>query len=363
VSVADVDGSGQAGVYTLTIVAQRDSPLLRWTTSTRFQIVTTELDDQLALITSLKDSLDSQSTWVARQEEVENLDGFDPSADSVLTKDPETYRSTLSAQEIADTLFNRDSVVFDQGYWHKLAEKADSGVVGGSSDSTSIARWVWNTPQSNHTAAGTFGRNLDGPISAVEGGSGAFAQSVYAYDSAAGQAIPGVNLAVRNVDQTTLLGVIRTGTDGIATINLDAGSYLVIASATSYLFSSRDTLIVGSGRPDTVFGTRFDPGTPQSPELCRVYGHVYALDGSPEQSAVVQAYLPAGVARYGDLIVAPFTVSAITDEDGYFYLDLMPSNSLSPAGSLYEFTIRLGDGTILRQRVSVPSDAQWQLTW
>jgi hypothetical protein len=156
---------------------------------------------------------------------------------------------------------------------------------------------------------------------------------------------------------------VRTGTDGSTVINLDGGSYLVIASAAGYLFGSRDTLEVGSGQPDTVFGTRFDPGSPQSPELCRVYGHVYALDGSPEQSAVVQAYLPAGAARYGDLIVAPFTVSAITDEDGYFFLDLIPSDSLSPAGSLYEFTIRLGDGTILRQRVTVPSAAQWQLSW
>ncbi len=361
-AVADIDGPGYPGVYTLTVVAQRSEPLLRWMTSTQFQIVSSELDDQLALISRIQDSLNSQAEWVARQIEVEHLDGFDPSTDSVLTRNPELYRSTLTAKEIADTLLGRDSLVFNDAYWHKLAERADSGAAGGSSDSASIARWVWNTPQSNHAVPGTFGGNLDGPVSAIGGGSGAYAQTIVAYDSVTQAPIPGVNVAVRNLSQTALLGVIRTDYEGIALINLDAGEYRVAASAAGYSFTP-ERLMVGSGLPDTVFGVSFDPGTPPSPELCRVFGYLYALDGSPEKSAVIQAYLPAGVARYGGLIIAPLTVSAVTNEDGYFCLDLVPSDSLTPAGAIYEFTIRLGDGTIFRQRLQVPATSQWQLTW
>ncbi len=362
-SVADIDGLGQPGVYALTIIAQRDTPLLRWMNGCQFQVVASDFDDQLSIISELLDSLQSQAIWVARQAEVEHVDGFDPLVDSVLTKNPEYYRSTLSAGEIADTLFGRDSDLFDAGYWHKVAASADSGAAGSGSDSTSIARWIWNTPQQNHQGSGTFGAYLDAPISGLTGGGGAITHAMVAYDSTSQLAIPGARIAVRNLTQTALLGIAMTDIDGHASLNLDAGQYLAVVNATGFLFQAYDTIQAGSGLPDTVYGRRFDPGTPLSPGLCRVYGFLYGLDGTPQQAADVQAYLPGGVVRFHDLIVSPFSVSSVTDETGYFYFDLIPSDSLTPAGSLYEFTIRRDDGTVLRQRLSVPATSHWSLTW
>ena len=42
-------------------------------------------------------------------------------------------------------------------------------------------------------------------------------------------------------------------------------------------------------------------------------------------------------------------LSTLTDSAGYFYLDLIPSDSLTPSGQLYEFTISRSDGTVLRR--------------
>jgi hypothetical protein len=69
------------------------------------------------------------------------------------------------------------------------------------------------------------------------------------------------------------------------------------------------------------------------------------------------------VARFSVVIISPYSVSTTTDNNGYFYLDLIPSDSLIPPGVKYEFTISRSDGTILRQRLTVPDASIWRLTW
>ena len=94
-----------------------------------------------------------------------------------------------------------------------------------------------------------------------------------------------------------------------------------------------------------------------------MYGYLYDIEGNPESDARVVSWLPAGVMRLGLTIVSPFQVSTETDENGYFYMDLIPNADLSPATCKYEITITLSDGTVLRERVIVPDAATWQLTW
>ena len=234
---------------------------------------------------------------------------------------------------------------------------------GGSSDSTSIARWVWNTPQGNHVGAGTFGKYLDAQVSGLGAGSGAYSYSLVYADSSKGEVIPGVNVAVRNLDQSALLAVGQTDTQGKAEFNLNAAGYTVIATATGYLFEPFDTVVIVGAGADTLYGYQFDPGTPMSPWLCRVYGHLYTVSGTTEEGAIVSAMLPSGVARSGNRVVSPFAVTAASDTGGYFAIDLIPSDSLTPSGTKYEFSITRKDGTILRQRVRVPAQASWRLDW
>ncbi len=300
--VSNIDGTGAAGHYSLSLLAKKNSGNLLTPNTYSFQIITEEFSDQIALI-----------------------------GDSVYVKGGAV-----------------DSNRTEQG---------------GSGDSASIARWVWNTPQTNHATNGTFGKYLDTEVSGISGGSGAYSFTVAAFDSSVGQAVPQVGLAVRNVNQTSLIAVGQTDSEGEASFNLDADSFVIVATTAGYLFDPYDTIAVSGTGVDTVFGDQFDPGAPSSPTLCRVYGYLYDINGEPEEGASVTAYLPSGVAQFADGIVSPFSVSTSTDSTGCFYLDLIPSDSLIPAGVEYEFTISRTDGTILRQRLAVPDSTLWRLTW
>lgn len=310
-SVADIDGAGAIGGYAVSILARTGSFSLTTPFMGSFQIVDWELDD-------LGDTVGLAARYASAA-----LD------------------SLGRCLEALDTLSIGTATV----------------------DSATVARAVWNTPQTNHTTSGTFGRYLDTEISGIGSGSGAFAFSLVTMDSSAEQPVGGARLAVRTLDQSGLIAVGGTNSEGRCDFNLDADSFLVIASAPGFIFGAYDTLVVMGSGTDTVRGYRLDAGEPTSPSLCRVYGYVYSVTGIPSEEATVTAYLPRGVTRQGQLIVSPFPTSTTTDSSGYFYLDLIPSDSLTGDDTRYEITIDRPDGTILRKRLTIPDATSWQLTW
>jgi len=200
-------------------------------------------------------------------------------------------------------------------------------------------------------------------VSGVSAGSGAYSFTIQTYDSSVGMAIPYALIGVRNVDQSSLVATGKSGVTGRAAFNLDADSFVVVTTASGYIFGAYDTVVVGGTGVDTIYCDQFDPGAPSFPTLCRVYGHLFTVDGQPEEDAAVSAWLPSGVARFGLAVISPSPVNTTSDSTGYFYLDLVPSDSLAPAGSKYEFSISRRDGTILRQRLAVPDSTSWRLTW
>ncbi len=194
-------------------------------------------------------------------------------------------------------------------------------------------------------------------------GDGAFATTIVAFDTSSSQTVPGASITIRNVDQSSLIAASVTDASGESAFNLNAGDYIAIATAPGYLFATYDTITVLGEGMDTVFAARFDPGTPSSPSLCRVYGYLFTVDGQPEAGATITAHLPRGASQISGVIVSPFPVSTKSNETGYFYLDLIPSTSLSGNSTEYEFTITRTDGSILRRRVSIPSSTSWQFAW
>lgn len=366
-AVADIDGAGSTGVYDGELVVKNTSLGLFTSARFNFQVVGWELDemgDSAALAGRLSDSAVIRGGFVdslmAVLDTLQNHDdwvsGFDPASEEV-TLDPGEFAA------MADTMFGRDSGLFDEGYWHKIAERSDSGSVSAGTDSSSVARWVWNTPFANHALDGTFGGNLDAKVSGLGNGSGAYAYSLVTYDALLEQVITSVSVAIRNLEQTALVASGATNSSGRVSFNLDAGMYLAVARAPGYLFETNDTIVVSSVATDTVFGTQFDPGVPPGVELCRVYGHLYDLSGIPRPGISVSASLPSGVVRFSGVIVSPAGIADTTDEEGYFFLDLIPSDLLTPSGTLYEFSISRTDGTILRQRAAVPNQTSWCLSW
>lgn len=200
-------------------------------------------------------------------------------------------------------------------------------------------------------------------ISGINGGGGEFSYQFTVIDSGASQVIPGVNLTLRNLDQSAVIAVGSTDDLGTASFNLNSASYVSIASSPGYIFESYDTVVVAGAGTDTVYGYQFDPGTPSNPNLCRVYGYVYDIEGNPESDATIAAWLPSGVSRAGTIVVSPFRKETGTNPSGSFYIDLIPSSLLTPADSKYEIAITLSDGTVLRERVEVPDLTSWMLTW
>jgi hypothetical protein len=291
-------------------------------------------------------------------EDVADIDGPSPRSG--------TYAGIIVA---VDTLDGPSSARLEQAFTFAfileptLAERVKIGDTCTGSDSTKIARAVWNAPHANHLSSGTFGRNLDAQVSGLGAGAGAYSYSLIVWDSTNHQVIPGVNIALRNANQSALIAVGRTDTQGAARFNIDAAQYTAIAVATGYLFDPLASINVGGSGQDTLYGHPFDPGAPSSPSLCRVYGNLHDLTGLAEVGAVVSASLPSGAVRSGARMVSPFAVTTTTDASGYFFLDLFPSESLVPSGAKYEVTITRKDGTILRQRLRIPSETSWRLEW
>ena len=193
--------------------------------------------------------------------------------------------------------------------------------------------------------------------------SGLYSYDIIIADSIINQVIPGVNVVIRNPEQSALIALGKSGSDGHAGFNLNADSLLVICYAPGYIFDSFDTVVIDGPGSDTVYGYRFDPGEPSIPSLCRLYGFVYGISGTPEVGTEITAWLPAGVTRAGAGMISPFKVETTSDSIGYFYLDLIPNSMLKPDTTRYEITVSRTDGTIFRERVIVPSQPSWLMIW
>ncbi len=399
-AVADIDDAGAVGTYSYNFLSVYDDSSMRTPTLGQFQIVGWELDDigdsaGFAASNALKsldslhllidsvlavlDTLQNQDNWVSKEASL-----YNPSTDSVIVDGTQfailngvitsTNLSGSGLDAIGEATWrNIDTIHVDTsliGKW--ILSSSDTTAVKAmmnnnefmkSTDSAQVASIVWNTPQSNHTIAGTFGKYLDTEISGLSGGGGGYSYQLVVVDSGVSQVIPGVSLTIRNLDQSALIAIGSSNILGAASFNLNAASYVAIASSPGYIFENFDTMIVAGAGVDSVYGYQFDPGTPADPSLCRVYGYLYDIEGNPEDEATVAASLPSGVSRFGSTIVSPFRKETDTDGSGYFYIDLIPSANLTPADSKYEIAITLSDGTVLRERLLVPDLGSWMLTW
>jgi hypothetical protein len=173
--------------------------------------------------------------------------------------------------------------------------------------------------------------------------------------------LDGAFITVQN-SSGVVKAVLATDASGAAEAVIPDGMWLVLASKNGYCFPDT-AYYIDSNDTVAVLGYRVAFPPPPTPNTCRVFGYLYDINSQPEAGATITAFLPSGVARSSGMIVSPYSVSAVSDTTGYFYIDLIPSDSLAPSGSQYEITVSRRDGTILRQRMEVPAASQWQLDW
>ncbi|MBK7143092.1 MAG: hypothetical protein IPH75_13545 [bacterium] len=235
---------------------------------------------------------------------------------------------------------------------------------GAISESLLVDMSSFNASLDNDSSLITFLRaGIGGEGGGSCAGSGAYSVLLTVIDTTNDQVIPGAQITIRNIDQSALLALVETDNLGHATVHLDPGDVVFIPSAPNYIFPSTDTVTVTGSMSATLSGYHFDPGQPTAPNLCRLYGFLYGIDGLPEGEATVTASLPSGAVRFNSLVISPFTRATTTNAEGYFALDLIPSDLLDPSGAKYEITITRRDGTILRQRLKIPTTPTWPLQW
>jgi|GEM_PF-2986407 len=177
--------------------------------------------------------------------------------------------------------------------------------------------------------------------------------------------IEGVRLTIKLATDQAKKHEATTGAEGWASMTLNLVEYDIYAAANNYTFSTPalNTTVSGDSLRDTIWASSFDPGLPDDPDLCRVYGWVYDLGGEKMENVAVTARVMASAVRYQSVVVSPYEKATASDSTGYWFLDVFPSARLMPDLTKYEFTIRYTGGAILRKKVSVPDLTSWQLDW
>jgi len=375
-AVNKIDGVGRSGAYELTFCAKDNGPKYVNCARTAFQIAGSNLSPQLGKITTILDSLlavldtlQNQDDWVSSFDPIGDSAARHAVADAVWDEDTAGHNQTGSfAVMVKDTSAYQGSAAgLDSAVVQRIGNRRlDStqnayvgGIAGGAVDA------VWDEPQAGHGAAGTFGAYLDAAISGISSpaGDGSYPVSLAARDSVGGQMVPGVKVSLYNAGMTALMAIGATGSDGVVRFNVDSGAYVVSPFAPGYVFSAYDTILVAGATVDTVIGVRFNPGNPASPNLCRMYGFFYGLDGQPVEGVTVTAALTGGAVRHDSLIISPFERVAVSDSAGYFYIDLIPSNDFDPSGTAYMITASYPAGSVLKKRVEIPQSSGWLLSW
>lgn len=207
--------------------------------------------------------------------------------------------------------------------------------------------------------------NIKDDIAAISTqGGGTEPETLFVFDGDT-TAIEGVSVTVRNLDQTsTKVPGHRTDSSGRVFLELDPDSFVVALYANNYYQPDLDTIeVTTGGGTDTLWMSRFDPGNPPSPDLCRVYGWVYDITGDSLQGVTIISEIPPEYhpVKYSDVIITPFKKTTETDSTGYWQIDLLPNSLLSDTNSKYLFIIEYPSGVVFRTRVEVPDSTSWQL--
>ncbi len=341
-----IDGVGRPGTYELCFCAKDNTPKYIDCARSTFQISAGHLSSQLASITTILDSV------LAVLDTVQNQDN---------------WVSSATEQSVADAVWDEDTTGHGTGGSFGVMLKDTAAYQGNASGLTAaeVADSVWDEAQNEHASMGSFGSYLDAPVSGAGSplGSGTYPVTIIAYDSSSCQAVPGARIYAYDGSVNVLVTQGATAPDGHVAFNLDPGQYVLSSFAPGYIFAAYDTIEVAGACADSTYAHRFDPGDPSAPNLCRVYGFIYGVDGRPLEGVTVGAEITDGVVRYNSLIISPYKQTATTDTAGYFYFDLIPSDDLNPAGTLYLITASSTSGTILNTQITVPRASDWQLDW
>jgi hypothetical protein len=194
-------------------------------------------------------------------------------------------------------------------------------------------------------------------------GSGANAIVIRCKNSADQSPVASTQIQVLDSTESSTIGLLTSDSQGRGFFALDNGSYCVRLYKPGWQFIVPETLKVNGNEDTSYYAIAFNPGTPPLPDLCRVYGWIYDIKNQPVVGVKVEASIKKVPLRYQNVIISPYYQSSVTDDDGYWYLDLYPNSTLNPSGTRYTFNLFSPSGTILKLEIEIPDQGSWELQW
>lgn len=175
--------------------------------------------------------------------------------------------------------------------------------------------------------------------------------------------IIGGNIEVKITPGGTNYYIGATNQNGQISFLSDNDTLFVYIDAHPITFTTPETLRIDGNESVTYYGTPFDPGSPPSADLCRVYGYVYDINNVPIESVKVEMSIAYTPLRFSTIVISPYYKSTLTDSLGYWYLDVYPNANLTPVTTKYQVYIYLTSGQVVKRDVTVPDQASWEFTW
>jgi len=172
--------------------------------------------------------------------------------------------------------------------------------------------------------------------------------------------VAGVTIQVLDSLEEATCGIRTSDSQGRGFFALYDGTHCVRLSKPGWQFTVPETLKV-DGNEDTVYyASVYYPG---SPATCFVWARVWNSDGTPAEGVTAEVSIPTYPVRYGTVLMNPYYRSTVTNSEGIWSFEVIPSDSLNPSTTKYRFYIYLPSGEIVKQDVTVPDQETWELTW
>lgn len=310
--------------------------------------VATLWGDTLTLLIAFRDSINNATADANKgnfKADVSGLSTFDPATDTVSYVDSLIEELTITSVDSVRKVYIVDSL--DQ-------------TVTADVDSPMIARAVhFATTSAYGGSTGTMGKAIVNAASCNPSGSNTII--IRLKRDSDSTAIIGGTVQV-NTDETTVYYIGDTNNDGAVSFLSDNDTLFVYVDAHPITFTTPETLRIDGNEDVTYYGTPFDPGTPASANLCRVYGWVKDINDNPMVGVKVRMSITKGPVRYGNVPISRHYKTTKTNSSGYWYLDVYRTGDLTPSNRKYRVYIYIPQGEIVKRDVTVSGDTQ-EFTW
>lgn len=179
---------------------------------------------------------------------------------------------------------------------------------------------------------------------------GAHQVTLQLYETGTTTPIADVTVSVKNSDQSLLLGVVETDSNGQATFGRNDGTYKLLCEKSGFTFTTPETLTVaGVDVSQTIYGTAWTAPVAPTVYTCIVYGWVKDVDNTALADKTVSAKIGNKPVYYSGVgYTAIQSASDTTDDNGYFELTLTRSRYLTAvSGVSGNYTLTIAEAGIV----------------